>query len=144
MDLAASEYISGGHNQPAPQDPRVLAIAEVRAALPDWTESKVAAWMDKGWSASQIIEHNAPQLPPAAPAGFGDEYANAEPVEINPTPVQEVTEVTQVEVFEQVVEELPSESVLKKMKKAELVELAESRNLESTGTKADIIERLLS
>ncbi|MEE3082990.1 MAG: hypothetical protein VX320_02725 [Candidatus Thermoplasmatota archaeon] len=147
LDLAASDYISGGYNQPPPQDPRVLAIAEVRAALPDWTESKVAAWMDKGWSASQIIEHNAPQLAPAAPVGFGDEYTATTQVESQPEPepepVEEVTETVEVEIIEQVAEELPSEGALKKMKKAELVELAETRNLESTGTKADIISRLL-
>ena len=39
---------------------------------------------------------------------------------------------------------LPSEAALKKMKKAMLVELAKLRNVPSSGTKADIIARLLS
>ena len=40
--------------------------------------------------------------------------------------------------------ELPSKSALNKMKKAELAELAESRGVDSSGTKKDIIERLSS
>ena len=36
----------------------------------------------------------------------------------------------------------PNKSDLKKMKKAELVELAESMNLATDGTKADLIERI--
>ena len=39
---------------------------------------------------------------------------------------------------------LPSEAALKKMKKAMLVELAKLRNVPSSGTKADIIARLLA
>ena len=38
--------------------------------------------------------------------------------------------------------EAPSEAELKKMKKAELVELADSMGLDTSGTKADIIERI--
>ena len=38
--------------------------------------------------------------------------------------------------------EAPSESELKKMKKAELVEVADSMGLDTSGTKADIIERI--
>ena len=38
--------------------------------------------------------------------------------------------------------DVPSEAELKKMKKAELVEMAESMDLESSGTKADIIGRI--
>ena len=38
--------------------------------------------------------------------------------------------------------EAPAESELKKMKKAELVEVAKSMGLETKGTKADIIERI--
>jgi len=39
---------------------------------------------------------------------------------------------------------LPSEAALKKMKKAMLVELAKLRDVPSSGTKADIIARLLA
>ena len=39
---------------------------------------------------------------------------------------------------------LPSKAALTKMKKAMLVELAKLRNVSSSGTKADIIERLLA
>ena len=39
---------------------------------------------------------------------------------------------------------LPSEAALKRMKKAELVEMAKANDLDSSGTKADIIARLLS
>ena len=39
---------------------------------------------------------------------------------------------------------LPSKAALNKMKKAMLVELAKLRNVPSSGTKADIIERLLA
>ena len=38
--------------------------------------------------------------------------------------------------------EAPSESELKKMKKAELVEVADSMGLDTSGTKADLIERI--
>jgi hypothetical protein len=41
-------------------------------------------------------------------------------------------------------DELPSKAALNKMKKAMLVELAKLRKVPSSGTKADIIERLLS
>ena len=112
--------------------------------------------MDKGWTASQIIEHNAPQFPPAAPTGFGEEDVTStqdqvisetlepelEPQEVAESKPAEI-EVAEVEVMEQVAEELPSEAVLKRMKKAELIDLATARNLETSGTKADIISRLL-
>ena len=38
--------------------------------------------------------------------------------------------------------EAPSEAELKKMKKAELVDVAESMGLDTSGTKADLIERI--
>tara|TARA_Y100000815_G_C13022321_1_gene379838 strand:+ start:439 stop:558 length:120 start_codon:yes stop_codon:yes gene_type:complete len=38
---------------------------------------------------------------------------------------------------------LPNEAAMKKMKKAVLVELAKLRKVSSSGTKADIIARLL-
>ena len=44
----------------------------------------------------------------------------------------------------QIEESLPNKSTLNRMKKAELVSLAESHGVEATGTKAQIIERLLS
>ncbi len=40
-------------------------------------------------------------------------------------------------------EPLPSKSALNKMKKGELVEFANARGVDSSGTKKDIIERLL-
>ena len=42
------------------------------------------------------------------------------------------------------VESGPSEASLKRLKKAELMELAMLQGLDSSGTKADIIARLLS
>ena len=44
-------------------------------------------------------------------------------------------------VAEEETTEAPSEAQLKKMKKAELVELAESMDLATSGTKADLIEK---
>ena len=54
------------------------------------------------------------------------------------------SEATAEEESEEVAEsaEAPSESELKKMKKAELVEVADSMGLDTSGTKADIIERI--
>ena len=56
----------------------------------------------------------------------------------------EEEEATAEEESEEVAEsaEAPSESELKKMKKAELVEVADSMGLDTSGTKADIIERI--
>ena len=51
-------------------------------------------------------------------------------------------EVVEETVAEEETTEAPSEAQLKKMKKAELVEVAESMDLATSGTKADLIERI--
>jgi len=150
LSRAASDYVEAGHNISTPEesapDPRLLSVAEVRAALPDWTEEQVNAWMDKGWSAQQILEQYAKPSPPPAPSGFGDEYSMpVEPIiepetETEPV-VEEVMEIE--EELPEEVDEVPSEASLKRLKKAELVELATLQGLDSSGTKADIISRLL-
>ena len=54
---------------------------------------------------------------------------------------EEVEEAEEDEVAEDTTE-APSKANLKKMKKAELVDLAKSMDLDSSGTKADLIERI--
>ena len=54
---------------------------------------------------------------------------------------EEATEEAEEEAEEDVTE-APSEAELKKMKKAELVEVADSMGLDTSGTKADLIERI--
>ena len=59
--------------------------------------------------------------------------------------VVEEAEAEEVDEAEEVAEdttEAPSKSNLKKMKKAELVDLAKSMDLDSSGTKAVLIERI--
>ena len=57
--------------------------------------------------------------------------------------VEEVKEeAAEEEAAEEEVTEVPSESQLKKMKKAELVDVADSMGLDTSGTKADLIERI--
>ena len=51
-------------------------------------------------------------------------------------------EATEEEAAEEEVTETPSESQLKKMKKAELIDVADSMGLDTSGTKADLIERI--
>ena len=147
LSRAASDYIETGRNVSTPEettpDTRLLSVAEVRAALPDWTEQQVNAWMDKGWTAQQIIGQYAKPTPPPAPAGFGDEYSTPAPI-TEPEFTSEGEEVLEIE--EEILEEVdegPSEASLKRLKKAELVELATLQGLDSSGTKADIIARLL-
>ena len=89
---------------------------------------------------------------PPAPTGFGDEFEPtvSEPT-VEPEPVQEPETIEAEPVVETVVEpvdELEEETVvsaasLKRLKKAELVELATIQGLDSSGTKADIIARLI-
>ncbi|MDG1525303.1 MAG: SAP domain-containing protein, partial [Candidatus Thalassarchaeaceae archaeon] len=84
----------------------------------------------------------AEPVAPPAPVGFGDEYSAPEPdPEYIPAaqPVEEVVEV------EDAPEEtnMPTSASLKRLKKAELVELATLQGLDSSGTKADIISRLI-
>ena len=135
LSRAAADFAASDENTPAPDetnpDPRLLSVAEVRSALPDWSESTIHEWMDKGWSAKQIIDHHSQPVQPPAPPGFGDEY-----VEVEPEPVDEQVEEPTTEITH-------TPSTLKRLKKAELVELAELQGLDSSGTKAQIIERLL-
>jgi len=144
LSQAAADYIETNRNVPVPvqetPDPRLLSVAEVRSALPDWSEDKVNAWMDKGWTAQQIIDQHAEPIAPLAPVGFGEEYTAPEP-----EPVAEIAEeVVETEVIVEVEEETgASAASLKRLKKAELVELATLQGIDSSGTKADIISRLL-
>tara|TARA_B110000438_G_scaffold282141_1_gene308916 strand:- start:6826 stop:8988 length:2163 start_codon:yes stop_codon:yes gene_type:complete len=152
LSRAAADFVESGHNVSAPvqttPDPRLLSVAEVCSALPDWSESKVNAWMDKGWSAQQIIDQNAEPNPPTAPSGFGAEYttpAPESPLDTEPESVQADEETVEVDDPLPVEDDSgPSEASLKRLKKAELVELATLQGLNSSGTKADIIARLLS
>ena len=56
--------------------------------------------------------------------------------------VEEVEETTEESEEEAESAEAPSEAKLKKMKKAELIEVADSMGLDTSGTKADLIERI--
>ena len=56
--------------------------------------------------------------------------------------VEEVEETTEESEEEAESAEAPSEAKLKKMKKAELIEVAESMDLDTSGTKADLIDRI--
>jgi hypothetical protein len=133
LTRAATDYVATGYNT---LSTRTLAIAEVRAALPDWDEAKISSWMDKGWTAAQLINAHGEAEAPPAPEGFGVDYVTPEiEVEVEP----ELAEV----IVEAEAEPLPSEAAMKRMKKAELVEMAAARDLDSSGTKADIIARLL-
>ena len=147
LSRAAADFVASGRNVPSPlqttPDPRLLSLAEVRSALPDWDDSTINLWMDKGWTAQQIIDHHAEPVRPPAPSGFGQDYVAPEP-----SPEPEVAE-PMIEPAESIVEAegiltpKPTASALKKLKKAELVELAELQGLSSSGTKADIIARIL-
>ena len=55
---------------------------------------------------------------------------------------EEAVEEVEEEATEEEAAEAPSESQLKKMKKAELVDVADSMGLDTSGTKADLIERI--
>ena len=144
LSRAASDYVESGRNTPPPEvtapNPRLLAVAEVVAALPGWTEEHVNVWMDKGWTAQQIIEHHTQPVAPPAPEGFGNDFVTTEPM------VEAQTESVNLDSLETepVSEPEPvSEAQLKRLKKAELVELAELQGLDASGTKADIIARLV-
>jgi len=154
LSRAASDFVETGRNVPTPvehtPDPRLLSVGEVHAALPDWSEEQIHAWMDKGWSAQQIIDQYATPTPPLAPPGFGEDYSTPEPKKAHSEPetshVFEPVAEDVLESEEEPAEEIdssPSESSLKRLKKAELVELATLQGLDSSGTKADIIARLL-
>ncbi|MAR61947.1 MAG: hypothetical protein CMA40_05185, partial [Euryarchaeota archaeon] len=109
-------------------------------ALPGWTEEHVNVWMDKGWTAQQIIEHHTQPVAPQAPEGFGNDFVRTEPM------VEAQTESVNLDSLdtEPVSEPEPvSEAQLKRLKKAELVELAELQGLDASGTKSDIIARLV-
>ena len=152
LSRAASDYVESGRNTAPPEitapNPRLLAVAEVIAALPGWNEEHVNTWMDKGWTAQQIIEHHTVPVAPTAPAGYGSDFtqtdsqaqAESEPVDVN---ALESVIVNELEPVVEVTEPLPTEAQLKRLKKGELVELAELQGLDSSGTKADIIARLV-
>ena len=104
--------------------------------------------MDKGWTAQQIIEHHTVPVAPAAPAGYGSDFTRTD------SQAQAESESVDVDALEPVIanelepvvegtEPLPTEAQLKRLKKAELVELAELQGLDSSGTKTDIIARLV-
>ena len=96
--------------------------------------------MDKGWTAQQIIENYAAPVQPLAPAGFGDDYVEpvVEPVVEQPTE-SVVEDVENIESDS----DGPTSQSLMRLKKAELVELANMQGIDSSGTKADIVGRLL-
>ena len=148
LSKAAADFVAAGHNVSAPEkvnpDPRLLAMGEVSTALPDWPESKINSWMDKGWTAQQIIAKFAEPVQPLAPPGFGEEYVQpeAEPV------VEESIESLESNIED--VEEIesdpdaPTHKSLMRLKKSELIELANLQGVDSSGTKADIVGRLLN
>jgi hypothetical protein len=144
LNLAAADFVESERNVPAPEkttpDPRLLAIAEVRTALPDWSDPMINSWMDKGWTAQQIIADHAEPVQPPAPAGFGDEYV--EPVEETVVEEQAEPVVEEDDEIESEPESATSKSLMR-LKKAELVELANLQGIDSSGTKADIVGRLL-
>ena len=92
--------------------------------------------------------HHTVPVAPAAPAGYGSDFiltdlqaqAEPEPVDMN---TLELGIGNELEPVVEATEPIPTEAQLKRLKKAELVQLAESQGLDSTGTKADIIARLV-
>ena len=152
LSRAASDYVESGRNTPPPEvvapNPRLLAVAEVVAALPGWTDEDVNVWMDKGWTAQQIIEHHTEPVAPQAPEGFGTDFLSTEPmVEAQKESMDLRTLASEAlsgsEIEAEVHPPHPTEAQLKRLKKAELVELAELQGLDTSGTKADIIARLV-
>tara|TARA_B100000614_G_scaffold76762_2_gene68618 strand:- start:3764 stop:10819 length:7056 start_codon:yes stop_codon:yes gene_type:complete len=152
LSRAASDYVESGRNTPPPEvvapNPRLLAVAEVVAALPGWTDEHVNVWMDKGWTAQQIIEHHTEPVAPPAPEGFGTDFLSSEPmVEAQNESMDRGTLASEAlsgsEIEAEVHSSHPTEAQLKRLKKAELVELAELQGLDTSGTKADIIARLV-
>ena len=77
---------------------------------------------------------------------YEEETTEEEPVEEEAVEEEAVEEEAPEEaedaLAEEDVKEAPSEAELKKMKKAELVEVADSMGLDTSGTKADLIERI--
>ena len=76
---------------------------------------------------------------------YEEETTEEEPVEEEEAAEEvedEATEEAEEETAEEDATEAPSEAELKKMKKAELVEVADSMGLDTSGTKADLIERI--
>jgi Ca2+-binding EF-hand superfamily protein len=103
------------------------------ADLPPWDISKLVDVMD----INNDGKINLPELDIAL-------MNIRKTLEIEFVPYEE-EEVEEEEAEDEETEETsdaPSEAELKKMKKAELVEMAESMDLDSSGTKADIIGRI--
>ncbi len=76
-----------------------------------------------------------------------DVFATSDPTHI-PEAVQDDVEwdgnTKDTSQSNQIIAALPTEAAMKRMKKAELVALANAQGVESSGTKADIIGRLLA
>lgn len=122
-----------------------LRVGEI-ADLPPWDVEKLVKVMDIN-SDGNI---NLPELDIALMAirnALGIEFIPYEEAEEADTeePAEEEEEVAE-EVAEEEAEEestdAPTEADLKKMKKAELVDVAKSMGLSHTGTKSDLIERI--
>ncbi len=131
------------------------AVAEVKAGLPEWSDKRIRKWLQRGWKPHQIVAEHASSAPPPPPSEEGDERDMDAELEVEAEPVVEAAVEPEVqEEPEPVVEaepeselesevELPSKAALNRMKKAELIELADSLGFDTDGTKADIISRLL-
>ena len=130
------------------------AVAEVRVGLPEWTDTRIRKWLVRGWKPQQIIAHHtsskgsAPTVELEVGPEVGPEVEPEVELEVEPEVEDEPAVTPEVEVESEVEQsapavELPSKAALTRMKKAELVELAESLGHDSNGTKAAIISRLL-
>ncbi len=151
LSRAALDYVESGRNtQPSEvtaPNPRLLAVAEVIAALPGWTDAHVHEWMDEGWTAQEIIDYHNQPVAPTAPEGYGDDFTSSEPQYRAGSQSMDLSTSIQSPVSEPepVLDDAntpPTVAQLRRLKKPELVELAELQGLETSGTKADIIARL--
>ena len=116
-----------------------LRVADI-ADLPPWDIENLVKVMDIN-SDGRI---NLPELDIALlniRNTLGIEFVPYEEDTEEEAPEEETTEEEESE-EESESAEAPSEAELKKMKKAELVEVADSMGLDTSGTKADLIERI--
>ena len=90
----------------------------------------ISAW-DSNWNEewNEKADVSAKDGPKEVPAPIQDNVEWDEDSDVAPVATKQVG--------------LPNEAAMKKMKKAVLVELAKLRKVSSSGTKADIIARLL-
>ena len=102
----------------------------IAPAEPTFEKVDISAW-DSNWNEewSEKADVFAKDAPKEAPAPIQDDVE----WDADSEPAPDTTEKAG----------LPNEAALKKMKKAMLVELAKLRKVSSSGTKADIIARLL-